>query len=313
MKNFGLILKPQKPSDWIAGGFTPLTQQGIKSDGNWTDFLPIVEYQNNGSFDRMDCVTYSLLNCIEALYKFQTGIERNFSDRALAKLSHTTKEGNSLDTVFDTARKFGLVDETLWPDVFTNWDDYYVDVPIEIQNLGYEFLTIWSLYREWISTKNKDLIFNSLKDAPLQVVVAFATGNDLLKPTTQYNHAVCLFNAVYGEYWEIFDHYSQTIKKYHWDYEFGTILKPTLYNKKTMTFIPQDNQLYLLVQGLEQKLAMGYKSSLMIYDEKIDTLLNSASRSKQYQIPKPLTQDEYNSVDKINGKGELIEAKVILN
>lgn len=303
--NFGLIDSSPKPNDWEVGGFTPLGRQSLNSYGDWTEFLPLPEYQNN-NFDRLACVSYSLLNCLEILYKFLTQTDRNFSDRFLAKMSRTTKEGNTLERVFDTARDIGLVDEVLWADVNTNWDDYYQEIPINIINEAYEFKNDWSLYREWVNPYEKDLIYNSLKDAPLQITVAYTTGEGILKPTGRHNHAVCLFNAEYGKYWEIFDHYTQTIKKYHWDYVFGAILKPTL-NRKNIMFLPNDNELYLLVEGKSQVLAMGWKGKLMIYADKIDTLLNSASRSNKYQIPKPITLEQYNSVDKVNGKGEPIQ------
>ncbi len=294
-----------KPADWWFNGFTPVKLGSQNELGDWEAYLPEVEYQNLGNFDRMNCVTYSLLNCFETLYYYQTGIKRNFSDRFIAKLSNTTKDGNWLDTVFDTARQVGLIDEERWPDSLISWDDYYKPIPQDIVDEGKEFSDNWSIYREWINTSNDADIVKALESSPLQATVKFATGNNILYPQGAPNHAVEIYHAELGQWWEIYDDYSQTKKRYHWDYPFGVILKPTLI-KKTNMFIPQDNQLYCLVQGSTQILCMGYQGKLMIYDEKIDTFLNASMRSNKLLLPIPITLDQYNSVDKVNGKNEPI-------
>lgn len=302
--NTGLLLQPKKPQDWIAGGYTPIRGVGINPGGQWDDYLPVVEYQNKG-FDRMACVSYSLLNALEVLYLYKTGKERNFSDRFLAKASNTTKNGNYLAQVFDTARKYGLVNESTYSDVTTTWEDYYQNIPQEIIEKAKEFLEEWTLYREWIETQNKQDIIDGLRHSPLQVVVAYASGNNILYPQGVYNHAVMLYGYEEGEYWKIFDHYTQTHKRYAWNYQFGAILKPTLENK----FIPmkfKQNYLYMLVEGSEQKLGMFLDGDMIIYDNKVDTLINSSSRLGRYEVAIPVNLKNWDSVPHKNGKGELI-------
>ena len=300
-----IIQSEVKYSDWKFQGFTPIRGTSQNELGDWKAYLPSVELQNLGGTDKMDCVTFSFLNCLETLYNFQTNTKRNFSDRWLAKLSGTTKNGNSMEKVFDTARHYGLVDEELWADSpnFT-WNDYYSDIPQNIIDEGKEFLTKWNIYREWVEVEQASIV-RALESSPLQATVRYASGDGVLYPQGTPNHAVMICYAELGKYFEIFDSESKTLKKYHWDYPFGAVLKPSLIKKNMFTI--KDNQLYLLVQSPEQVLAMGYKNGLLIYDNKVDTLINSASRSQKWQIPTPITLEMYNSVKHYNAKGNEID------
>ena len=302
--NKGLLQEIRKPQDWIAGGYTPLGGGGINPGGQWDHYLPVIEYQNKG-FDKMACVTYSLLNTLEVLHLFKTGKERNFSDRFLATTSGTTRQGNYLSTVFDKARKFGLVDESVYPDVHTTWEDYYKEIPNKIKEQALEFLNEWDLYREWIFPYQRDEILKGLDQTPLQVTVSYASGSGILYPQGVYNHAVMLYGYEPNSHWKIFDHYEGAIKRYDWDYEFGTILKPTLSNKYIPMKFKQD-YLYLLVEGKEQKLGMFLDGKMVIYDNKIDTLLNSSARLKRFEPAIPVTLRDWESVPRVNGKGEII-------
>jgi hypothetical protein len=257
MSKFGLINAEYRPTDWFFGGFNPLHDRKTwQIDGNWERYLPVVEYQNKHGFDRMACVSYSLLNCLEVQYARQTGKEINWSDRALAKMSGTEKWGNRLDTVFDTARHKGLVLEALWPDTDGGWDEYYKTIPSTIFSTGEAFLSEFSLYREWVSPYRLDMIREALKEAPLQVTVKYASGNGLLNPKGTPDHAACLYNISDG--FEIFDHYLQTRKKYSLDYQFGNVLKPLLI-KKTLTIMNiNNNALVFKTQGA------GYNFGIMI-------------------------------------------------
>lgn len=314
----GLIIEKPKFTDWIAGGYTPLVNKIINPSGIFE--VPEIEYQNSYSYDRMNCVTMSILNCLEVLYPYKTGSFINFSDRFLAKASGTTKKGNSMEVVFDTARNLGLVTEDTYPDTDGGWDEYYKEIPIEIYEKAKEFLKDFSLYREWVNTKDKDLIFNSLKEAPLQVTVLYDSGNGYLNPTSntgiKWNHAVMLYGAEYGKYWMIFDHYEQVYKKYAWDYEFGAILKPTLTKKDNYMF--KKDHAYQLVQGDGQLTALYVEDVVikvgepaitgLLIGNSIDVIINSSMRLKEKNLitPEPTTLDKWNSVEHYNMKGESI-------
>jgi hypothetical protein len=311
IENFGYIPIERKPSDWIVGGqgdfFSPLNNKPLITGNNWERYLPVVEYQNNGGYDRMACVTYSILNCFEILHLHQTNKEANFSDRYIAKRSNTSIYGNNVATVFDTVRTDGLVYEYDWKDVNTDWNDYYKEVPPVVVAKGKEFIKDWDVYREYVATYNKDKIFEALNYAPLQVIVAYAAGDGLLSPTTQYNHAVTCYGAKYGEYWMIYDHYTQTRKKYAWSYEFGTIIKPTFKLKEIPMFKPQNNHLYQLTQGLGG-FAMGLDGKLVIDDT--DKILASVMMRNQGDTKgktHPLTLVDWDSVQHINLKGEIVK------
>jgi hypothetical protein len=298
-----MIINQPSYQDWIFRGYTPLSYGSQNELGQWDYYLPVLEVQNN-YFDRMSCVSYSILNCLEILWKFQFNTERNFSDRYIAQLSGTTDRGNSLENVFDTIREVGLVDESLYPDDAKTWDEYYKTVPQEIINIGLDFKGKYNLYREWVNPTRIPDIMKALESAPLQIIVKYDSGEGILNPQGKHNHAVVCYGYEQDKYWKIFDSYTQSTKKYTWNYIFGSILKPTLTIKSM--FIPQDNQTYILVQGVEQIFSMGLIGKLMIFDDWSKTLVNSASRANKWLVPKPLTLEQFNSVEHINSKLELI-------
>lgn len=246
----GLLTRPQRLNDWALGGLTPLDFKFSNPDGDWSDYLPADEFQNRWSYDRMACVTYSILNCLEILYFYQTGTGKNFSDRFLAKASGTTRNGNYLDNVFDTIRKNGLIEEYLYPDDANSWDEYYKELPQTLFDKAREFLKDWEIYREWVRVDRKEDIYTALKSSPLQVTVRYSEGNGLLMPAGDHNHAVTLYNAVKDHHWEIFDHYTQTRKKYAWNYEFGSALKPTLLKKDNKLMNIENDTLLQLAEGV---------------------------------------------------------------
>lgn len=304
MQNKGYRQRERNPNDWILGGFTPLESKILRPNGQYDDCLPVSEKQHRYGLETMACVTFSALNCLETLQKAKYGIAQNFSDRFTAKMSNTSKQGNWQWYVAKSIANDGVVDEYLWswiPEVDT-WDEYYSPIPQEIQNDGLEWCLKNDFYYEWV---NQVSLKTALMYGPVQVIVKYATGDGLLNPFGEYNHAVMCYGYT-NEGWKIFDHYDQELKLYHIDYKFGGLMRFD-FNKKNMSiFEPLDNELYLLVEGTEQKLAMGLGGKLVIYDQKVDTLLNSASRAKQYKIPKPLTLADWNNAPHVNGKGEII-------
>lgn len=303
MENFGLVNAEINPSDWKYGGFSPLNPIIYQPDGDWSDYLPVVEFQNRHGFDRMACVSYSLLNCLEILYIRQTKIARNFSDRFLAEMSGTDKTGNRLDVVFDTARHKGLVDEARWPDVGGGWDEYYKNILQDIQNEGMDFLSGWELYREWVSPYNIKAIKEALKDAPLQVTVKYASGNGLLNPAGARDHAVCLYYIDDG--FCIFDHYTQSKKKYSLDYEFGVVLKPYLIKKNNNHMTFKQNQLVFKTQGDGYNFGIHIDGKLLI--GKTDDVLGVWNmRNKDFNNKVSVTLSEWDKLEHFDLKGNIL-------
>jgi len=305
--NLGLLQEKALPTDMVSGEFTPIVGGKINPGGQWDDYLPVAEFQNNNGFDRMACVTYSLENCLETVELCLTGIENNYSDRFLAKLSGTTHQGNYLSKVFDTILSTGLAKENDYPDDSMNWEEYYAEVPSDPLTKAKEYNNNWNIYREWVTPYNKDNIIEALDYTPLQVTVRYASGDGILNPLGDYQHAVMCYGYVKNKYWKIFDHYTQTRKKYAWDYEFGTILKPTITLKDNHTYMKfEQNRLYLLIEGNEQKLSMFLDGNLVEFPTWSMTRENSNSRLGKWMAAVPVKLIDWNSVPHTNSKGEQI-------
>jgi len=306
MENFGLINKPIDPQRWIYKSNSPLLGGELNPSGDWEQYLPVVEYQNLFGFDTMACVTYSFLNCIEILWKFQGNSERNFSDRFLAAMSGTTHAGNTFDGVADGARRCGLVNESEYPHNADSWNEYYQVISDEILAIGKKFLKDYEIKVEYVRTYRLDDILEALKSSPLQVTVKYASGEGILNPTGDWNHAVTCYGYKMNEYWEIYDHYSQTKKKYAWNYEFGAINKFTLQKIKPTSMTVQDNVLYQLVEGLGG-FALGLDGRLIIDDvAKILASWEVRNNGDTKGMTKAVRQSDWNSVQHVNLKGESI-------
>jgi hypothetical protein len=301
----GLIVSEPNITDWKIGA-GPLDFVIINAAGDWSSYLPESEFQNRWGYDRMACVTYSCLNCIETLYKYQTGVDRNFSDRFLAKMSNTSPSGNTLENVFDTARKVGLVDEQIWPDVEGGWNVYYEDIPQSVVDQASAFGKEWNLYREWVNSYNPDDIFLTLKSSPVQVTVKYAAGSEILNPVGTVNHAVTLYAAEKNKYFWIFDHYTQTNKKYDWNYKFGSALKPTLMQKINITPMTIEND--TLCQLVQDVGGFGlFIDGYIIVDELDKVLASWVVRNKGdlKGKTKAVTLEEWNKWPKKDLKGNI--------
>lgn len=306
MEYFGLINKPIDPQRWIYKSNSPLLGGELNPSADWEQYLPVVEYQNLFGFDTMACVTYSFLNCIETLWKFQGNSERNFSDRFLATMSGTTHAGNTFDGVADGARRCGLVNESEYPHNADSWNEYYQVISEEILAIGKKFLKDYEIKVEYVRTYRLDDILESLKSSPLQVTVKYASGEGILNPTGEWNHAVTCYGYKMNEYWKIYDHYSQTKKKYAWNYEFGAINKFTLQKIKPTFMTVQDNVLYQLVEGLGG-FALGLDGRLIIDDvAKILASWQVRNNGDTKGMTKAVRQADWDSVVHCDLKGNII-------
>jgi len=169
MENHGVIIG-RKKSDWIAGS---IPYQERNPSGDWTPYLVRAEKQWYPTFDTQACVSFSANTLCEIQIKQQTGVEVNFSDRFLAKMSGTTQQGNWLYIVGDTLRKTGGVLEEEWPvppEPF-GWNDYYVEIPQFVKDRAKsQFLDKYDVQTEWITITPEELK-KHFKHAPLQLVI----------------------------------------------------------------------------------------------------------------------------------------------
>jgi hypothetical protein len=215
IRNFGLILAPLEESDYLFGT-TKLGLEIRKVDANWTKELPTPEKQKRQDEDKMCCVTASALNTIETEFNYQNDNdlinaedlvwlkekgyldefgEFDFSDRYIATLSGTTRNGNSPKKVADCIRKFGLIPEKLLPyRTAMSWEEFYSleDITQPLRDLGLEFAKRFPINYEFVNG-GKAEYDNARRFNPLQVFVHAWNGQSngvYVRTESQINHAV---------------------------------------------------------------------------------------------------------------------------
>lgn len=207
------VFHEQTPQDWIAGENSKIKYEVVNESGDWTAYLPTGERQNTGE-ETSSCVTQSCLNVVEIQLKKQ-GIDVNFSDAWLAKVSGTTVDGgNSLVRVAYSLYTVGVPLQSQW-DVPKNFTvkEFYRTLTQESYQLAKKFLDSYSVNYEWVSLSNnvdKELLKYHLKQAPLQVTVSTCPGwtmdNVPVCGRGTFNHAVTLVGFD-GDYPIILDSY----------------------------------------------------------------------------------------------------------
>lgn len=191
------IIRGVRETDYLGG---TLPYEVRNPSGDWRSFLPAEERQYSNAADSMACVTFSHTSSLEIQARYMTGREYNWSDRFLAKLSGTTRQGNWLYKVADAVRQYGLVNEQSWPQPQNfSWDNFYSDIPAEVLARGKAEFPFAEAY-EWISTNKANLLYH-LKHAPIQITI----------PGTYPIHAALLV-AIVGDVYYYFDSYPPFLK-----------------------------------------------------------------------------------------------------
>lgn len=189
MTNTGvkLPLQPFAPKDYRFDFLGFVGKKKLVIGGDWRPFAPVGEHQRQYGLETMGCVSYSNLNCHEFISRQRGDVpENNWSDRALAKMSGTTQDGNWLSTVAETVRKLGLIreDQWGWKDATVDtWDEYYSDIVPATLATSSEILKTYDFPYEWVPADPKNMT-EALEYGPLQVcntehafVVTFGDGN----------------------------------------------------------------------------------------------------------------------------------------
>lgn len=175
MKSFDLEkqLAEESPEDWVFGA---LSEPGLVSIPLAERFasLPLGEVQRSSAGDFRDCASRTLVNHIEALitYYYHHGMKAankewlkekgyvvlrdgkevvEFSDRFIAILSGTTKNGNSLKAPVDAIYRYGLIPKVMLPKgEHMEWEEYHDPNSITqaMKDLGAEFRKRLSLNYE---------------------------------------------------------------------------------------------------------------------------------------------------------------------
>lgn len=286
--------------DWHFNGVTGVSDEILKEDGDWSDYLPDAEIQRSLHFDTMGCVSFSANNCLEILAAF-AGVVMNLSDRFVAKESGTTRRGNYYGNVAETLRMKGAPPEESWPypreEWGFDWDDYYKEIPESIREEAKQLLEDWEISWHWVA--NKD-IPEALKRGPLQVSV-YAWPKPL--PDGRYddggvvkrNHAVTCYKENH-----IFDHYEAVRKELVPDYNYKWAVQFHLKPKKDIIMQLPNN---ILVQqtgdGGNGQFALHLDGKL--YIDQLDKLLATWIVRNH---GRGITKEVWDSFEHVNLKNE---------
>ena len=261
----------------------------LRSNRDYRPFRPIGEKQKRNGNETFSCVSQSAANvleeiilCINELLEIgkanaeqeeivkvfkHFGILRkkdnkwnaNISDRYIAKLSNTTRRGNTQKAVADAIRHYGLVPEEDWPWV-DSWDNYYSPVSGSIIDKGKAILDYIEITYEWA---NPSLVDDSLKYAPLQTsVYAWTFPNKdgkYYRVQHQKNHATTRDASDKNSFY-IFDSYEPFAKKATKDFNFGWDMIFTIHLKKKLEIYNR--------QEIEKLLGRGFKFIMRTEKEK---------------------------------------------
>jgi len=192
MTNYGLDLakeiQDRTDEDWLFGS-SEKDLAAKRPDGDWLDLFPPGEPQKRSPEDTMSCVTFSALKCIAVEMKRMldegeinpmnlrwledTGYivdgHFNFSERFIAKLSNTSRRGNSLKAVAEAIRRHGLIPESELPyKEGMDWDTFMSGITDDMMVLGREFRSRFKNFYEVVSSSQ---FYKALEINPIQVAV----------------------------------------------------------------------------------------------------------------------------------------------
>jgi len=230
--------------DWIAGQESGIIYNVIQENADWSNYLPIEEYQRI-FFDTFACVRFSALNTIEIIINRMIAKNEissdnlswlkekgyldennliNFSDRFTANMSNTTKMGNFLTAVGDSINNNGLVPESAFKgSEATSWEDYYCIIGEDLKDLGIEFKKRLQINYDWVlcGKENIESIKYYLKQSPIQIVSTCCPGwstDDIVKSCGIVSQHATVIYGYTDEYLKDFDSYSPFEKKLAIDY-----------------------------------------------------------------------------------------------
>lgn len=174
-KNYGLILEPLRPEDFVFGSDRSIVRKfgkvAIKPDGDWRPFVPQGElqapvYETNG------CATFGTLNALETLKRFLFNNQPDFSDRMVAKGSGTDPlKGNTPKAPAEYIRKNWTVFEFEWPAAAAKTvQEFYADIPQNLKTLAAGRGAEFDFGYEYVGTGKANLR-EALKQSPLGMSV----------------------------------------------------------------------------------------------------------------------------------------------
>ena len=196
LKNTGLIESGPSETSWLAGAETGIKGIVLQPDGQWDNNLPTEEKQRNADLESNLCVTFSGLNVIET-YVDHLISNKLISEKAIkqitdlgfmdenghfncnemfaARTNKSSRNGNSLENFWEGVRKFGLLPQKMWSDVYKDihsFDELYgPEVPQELLDYAKKILDILDINYQWVLSgrPNDAKLKDYLKQSPLHV------------------------------------------------------------------------------------------------------------------------------------------------
>ncbi|MFA5350291.1 MAG: hypothetical protein WC357_03035 [Candidatus Omnitrophota bacterium] len=314
-ENYGYIAeKIINPESNFFGGISGITGEELVIDGNWEIWLPPLEIQANEWLETMSCVSFAIANAIETILNRKYSLDRNYSDRALAKMSGTKRTGNEMSVVANTAQN-GLLTESQWPfdrmDIKT-WDEFYKEIPTDILVKAKDFTEEFELQWEWVFSGDIENIKKALKYSPLAVAIYAYTAQDAngyyTRTESWPNHLVLLYGYEDGKCWWIYDSYKNCFKKLAWDFKFGAKIKFNLIriNELMPKYNFENNTLLQLVEGTG---GFGLYLDGKLFVDDLDKILASwlvRNSGNTSGMTRAVTNEIWESLPKFNLKGDEI-------
>lgn len=242
MNKYGLKFDTPDPKHWVFGA-SPIPYEPLQEDGDWTNYLPVKEFQNLNGIEPYACVIFTMLNCIEILIKRKYGIERNYSDRFLATVVGTRGVGSSPQEAAEILREFGVPFESAWGmENIDTEDKYFATIPQAIYDLAKEFKAEWDFKHDFVEPI-PEKITQALQCSPLLISVSAwysnPAGRYYRPPGMADNHATTMFYERVGEFRRVFDSYDLPfIKDVEWN-ALPTMLKRFWIEKKVTPEVPK--------------------------------------------------------------------------
>lgn len=265
IKDYGLVVPVIEPDHYVRGT-SPLPEDILQHDGDWTPYLPTYEAQAI-KFETYGCAFFGTINATETLERKIKNSQPNYSERFPYIIADAQPpEGNDPHKVAETIRKNGLVNQAVLPMTDT-LEEFMRPKPMtaELRALGEQYLNVFDFKHEWIFTNNPAkadriaLLREALQYSPVAIsVTAWMRQGDLYIDRGQPNtHWVMCFRLeeVDGEICPvIFDSYEPRIKRLHPDHRIFMAkryaLLPSTYQEKLSGFQKIINAIRKLIEQL---------------------------------------------------------------
>lgn len=270
-RNLGVIIEDPRLEDYRFGGITGILEKVVLPSADWSESLPVGERQGGVYMDSMACVSFSAANVIKSQMNYFIAnnlvpdrvlnelkdlgfIDENgkfdCSERWIAIVSGTTKEGNSGSRVWEAIREFGLLPQKDldYPvdqrDPVFDWDDFYSRPSQSLYEKARKtskYGDLLDIRYEWLSV-NKQVTLEKAKEwlkmTPFQVftpVCAPWDGSIIPACSRKIAHATMIYkaDAVFCD----FDTYNPFKKRLASDY-------PIPYAMRGIAYFKEKTQVY---------------------------------------------------------------------